>query len=334
MANPQQQPQQPPKPGPAASAGKTRPAAATPARGMGLDAKDRGQMETILSQKKISGKWTLGRIMYLISALSDLDQGVEGKMKSSRNRAVWALFFLVILVLIAVSLSGKPAVIGLAVFVPLLFIVFNILKYRSYKNMDLTDEFRTYFGPLMRRLKDDLRRDDLISLTVDLAPLASEQYHKSKGKKYNKGNYYDCQDDVYERDLMSLSCRLEDKNTLQLRCWESLVKTSKKKRSGNKIKFRSSCKKKIDFDVRLYVNTDRYTCAPSAIDRLCAFKVITNEERGMVSIKYKERLASEDAMPDPHRTLKSIVSLYTFLVPKTGPAGEAETGGTNANMPV
>ncbi len=274
--------------------------------------------ESMVSEGKMSGQWSLSELFSIFDVLTKHDVKIEQKialLTKFTSIAFGGAFVGFAGSLIASHLL--PFTITFLVICLLGGIVGTVLKGK-YGKLDLQNEFREYIQPLLENLQDDLKKDAPVSLDLYLAIGDQEQFSKGQSERYRVGRYPECYDYFFERDFLTLKLRFSDGNRLMLSATEFLTKTKKerRKRKGNKIKFKF--KKRMLFDVRLVVNSEKFLCKKMPMDGEQKFYAKQNNGTPIIGIKFTEKLKGEtiELVSDPLLTLQQIVTLYTFLQAK------------------
>jgi hypothetical protein len=278
--------------------------------------------ESMVSEGKMSGQWSLSELFSIFDVLTKYDVKIEQKIalltKFTRLAFGGAFIGFAGSLIVLNSFSHLLAfTITFLVICLIAGIVGTELKGK-YGKLDLQNEFREYIRPLLENLQEDLKKDAPVSLDLCLALGDQEQFSKGQSERYHVGMYPECYDYFFERDFLTLKLRFSDGNRLMLSATEFLTKTKKerRKRKGNKIKFKF--KKRMLFDVRLVVNSEKFLCKKMPTEGKQKFYAKQNNGTSIIGIKFAEKLKGEtiELVSDPLLTLQHIVKLYTFLQAK------------------
>lgn len=269
--------------------------------------------DATFKSRRFTSNTTLDETMKKLQDLEKLDQLCELKLKK-------ALIMLVVSVLAAIIATilfgnfGLKALLFIIAEIPIAgFFVFALLNYLHYKKLDLSNEFRTFLMPVLKSLRNDLKKDSSVNLNVDLEAIDAKKYLVGKSAPYESGSRKKCVDTTYARQLFKMALRLEDKNTLVVNCSEKQIKTSFRKSSGGKIKFKNKVKENVDFDLRLLVNKDAYAVAPPPDKSEVVVKA--HPKGTMLCVKYKEKFKAADVQPNKEMFLERLIQLYSYLGP-------------------
>jgi hypothetical protein len=279
--------------------------------------------ESMVAEKKISGQWPLSQLFSIFDTLTQFDVQIEAKLAKFKKFAT--IGFIVAVISFFGTIFGmnvNPNIPFLTV--PLLVIslvvgiVGLVLMFR-YKKMDLQNEFREYLRPLLENLQDDLKRDAPVSLELSLDPVEQKQFSKGRSDQYSVGVYHKCYDYSFERDFLNVKLRLNDGNRLMLTGTEVLIKTSKTKRNPRgKYKTKTKYKKRVMFDVRLSVDSEKFQCKQLPKESTPKFYAKQSNGTPIIGIKFTEKLKGlpDSMVPDPNVTLQHLVTLYSHVQAK------------------
>ncbi|KJR40437.1 hypothetical protein MCHI_003659 [Candidatus Magnetoovum chiemensis] len=268
------------------------------------------EIDAIISKRRLSGKWPLTRVLYFISSLSEFDLSIERKKK----RAIWIMagFIAAGLVLGVIGDNKKIVFLKYCAFGSLFFAVISLFVMLRYRSLDLRNELREFIAPILQAIRDDIKKNTDISISLELCPIAKKINLTGRSDKYTDGRYYKCYDYYYERDFLEFGCRLADGNRLLLKGHEFLIKSVKtKKTSRGKIKTKHKYRKTTDFKIALQIDNANYSVKDTS-NVNPAVTVKQEENAPVLCLKYKQK-RKEDFVPDPALLLNRLALMYSFL---------------------
>jgi hypothetical protein len=283
------------------------------------------------ADKKLKESWPLPQMLSKVDSLAKLDAAVEGKL-STMKMLIAILSVASFLAIFAGAAFENWYLLAVCVAALIIVIIIHSLK----KSEDLGNELRLFLGPLLKHLKDDLKKDSLVDLEVALNRIDDRCFWKRE-KSYSITRYK-CEANMFQRNLLDLSVRLHDGNSLSLHMTESLIKIQKTRTVG-KAKNKYAFKLRTRADLKLGVNEDKYDIRISEQSgRQYQYNRDSNlirtggirKDKGkkgpvlatQYRVKYRKAAGFDDIpMPDPLFALDQLVALYACLKPKAASEG-------------
>jgi hypothetical protein len=184
------------------------------------------------------------------------------------------------------------------------------LTGRRLRNVDIANNFRDVALPFLAIIKQDMDRDQTLSVRIDLRAPDDARKRKGSGKPYKAGVYTNIIDTNYHDAWFHGSARLADGSLLSWDVADDICQSKRTKRSSSgKSKTKTRSYKRTVVSIALSVTNKRYGVNAGLESSRHKVAVRDGAKRRVIKLTRKIKAKSLDPI-DPRVLIDAVSSAY------------------------
>lgn len=273
-----------------------------------------------LVQKQLSGSFSIEALLSDLRALASFDLNTEAE-----RRAALRWMILSIVACVVSFIVQQAAELGELLPLTCGFVVSAIyfgVRRRRLGQLDVSDNVREVALPFLVILKQDVARDTLVKLELDLAPPTDARKQVSQSPTYSRGRYNKIVDTHYRDAWFAGSAQLADGATVRWSVLDELCVSKRRRTNTRKGKTKLRHWKRCQISISVALPNKLYRVDARQVPPRPGLKLalVAGEKRTTLklSMKLKDKFSYDPIGP---RALIDAVSMaYRCALPAQGSA--------------